>query len=171
MPQLTLSFDKGKKALSLSPEKPRTASSRVGRSASRAAAYYNSGEGNLWKLHHQEEDSAAASKKRASDQAEGKGVIMHDGNEMEKDENVIGEREDEPENVNVGGEAGEGSGGTGKMELKEGRAKGLPTNGKRRRSPEGGGVAGNESKKYKSNDGYEISEFLLLYLVLVLRSC
>lgn len=54
-------------------------------------------------------------------------------------------------------EAGDGPGGKGQSETKPGgRAKGAPSNKKRSRSPEGGGVAGNQNKKHKN--AYEISE-------------
>lgn len=53
-------------------------------------------------------------------------------------------------------EAGDGPGGKGESETKAGgRAKGAPSNKKRSRSPEGGGVAGNQNKKHKN--AYEIS--------------
>jgi hypothetical protein len=153
MPQLTLAFDKNSKSLGLSPEKP-----KANPHSSRAKAYYSTSENNLWKLHHQEEDMAASSKKRAAAQAEGKGVKMHNEDEFEKDENVVGEDANHPENVNVGGEAGEGPGGKGKEHVgKNGDPKGIPTNKKRSRSPEGGGVAGNKSKKHKNQNAYEIS--------------
>lgn len=83
---------------------------------------------------------AAASKSRAKAQAEGKKVPMHD---------------DDGDAV-LDGEAGDGEGGKGEGETSSGgRAKGIPTNKKRSRSPEGGGVAGRESKKHKN--AYEIS--------------
>ena len=88
---------------------------------------------------------AAASKSRAKAQAEGKKVPMHDENDMG--------------DAAFDREAGDGEGGKGKSEVKSDakggdRAKGAPSN-KRSRSPEGGGVAGRDSKK--SKNAYEIS--------------
>jgi hypothetical protein len=72
--------------------------------------------------------------------AEGKNVPMHD------DEG----------GTSFDQEAGDGEGGKGESETKAGgRAKGAPSNKKRSRSPEGGGVAGNQNKKHKN--AYEIS--------------
>lgn len=91
---------------------------------------------------------AAASKSRATAQAEGKKVPMHDENDMG--------------DAAFDREAGDGEGGKGKSEVKDGgRAKGVPTNKKRSRSPEGGGVAGRDSKK--SKNAYEISTPLFYY--------
>ena len=90
---------------------------------------------------------AAASKSRAEAQANGKKVPMHD-------ENEIGDEAFKRE-------AGDGEGGKGKSETTKAwdegeRAKGAPTNKKRSRSPEGGGVAGRDGKK--SKNAYEISK-------------
>ena len=148
MPQLTLSFDSPTKKLSLSPNKPKQSHLTISSKGQQP---------DLRRLHHEEEDMAAASKSRAKAQAEGKKVPMHDENDMG--------------DAAFDREAGDGEGGKGKSEVKdEGRAKGVPTNKKRSRSPEGGGVAGRDSKK--SKNAYEISSsppFLVLPRSLIVR--
>jgi hypothetical protein len=135
MPQLTLSFNSPNKQLSLSPNKPKQSHLTISSKGQQP---------DLRKLHHEEEDMAAGSKSRAAAQAEGKKVPMHDENDMG--------------DAAFDAEAGDGEGGKGKSEVKDsGRAKGVPTNKKRSRSPEGGGVAGRDSKK--SKNAYEISTF------------
>jgi len=136
MPQLTLSFNSPNKQLSLSPNKPKQSHLTISSKGQQP---------DLRKLHHEEEDMAAASKSRAKAQAEGKKVPMHDENDMG--------------DAAFDREAGYGPGGKGKSEVKSDakggdRAKGAPSN-KRSRSPEGGGVAGRDSKK--SKNAYEIS--------------
>jgi hypothetical protein len=136
MPQLTLSFNSPNKQLSLSPNKPKQSHLTISSKGQQP---------DLRKLHHEEEDMAAASKSRAKAQAEGKKVPMHDENDMG--------------DAAFDREAGDGEGGKGKSEVKSDgkggdRAKGAPSH-KRSRSPEGGGVAGRDSKK--SKNAYEIS--------------
>lgn len=137
MPQLTLSFDSPNRQLSISPQKPKPS----------ALSISNRGQQpDLRRLHHEEEDMAAANKSRAKAQAEGKTVPMHDD-----DGDAVFDRE-----------AGDGQGGKGEGETSNGeRAKGVPTNKKRSRSPEGGGVAGRDSKKHKN--AYEISALRLFF--------
>jgi hypothetical protein len=136
MPQLTLSFDTPNRQLSISPRKPKQSHLTISTKGQQP---------DLRRLHHEEEDMAAASKSRAKAQAEGKTVKMH---EEEEEGDAVFE-----------GEAGDGKGGKGKSEVKNenggDRAKGAPSK-KRSRSPEGGGVAGRDSKK--SKNAYEISE-------------
>ena len=135
MPQLTLSFNTPNRQLSLSPQKPKVS----------ALSISNKGQQpDLRRLHHEEEDMAAGSRSRAKAMAEGKTVPMND----------------DPEDAKFDQEAGDGEGGKGKREINSsGRAKGAPTNKKRSRSPEGGGVAGNQNKKHKN--AYEISMFTI----------
>lgn len=130
--QSTLSFDSPTRQLSISPQKPKPSHLTISNKGQQP---------DLRRLHHEEEDMAAASKSRAKAQAEGKSVPMHDeeGGEV------------------VDAEAGDGPGGKGASEVKGKRGKGIPTNNKRSRSPDGtGGVAGRDSKK--SKNAYEISE-------------
>jgi hypothetical protein len=134
MPQLTLSFDSPNRQLSISPNKPKQSHLTISTKGQQP---------DLLRLHHEEEDMAAGSKSRAAAMAEGKAVKMHDDADFD-------------------GEAGDGPGGKGKSETKKDsggggeRAKGAPSNKKRSRSPEGGGVAGRDSKK--SKNAYEISK-------------
>jgi hypothetical protein len=144
--QTTLSFDSPNRQLSISPQKPKPSHLTISTKGYQP---------DLRKLHHDEEDMAAASKSRAKAQAEGKKVPMHDENELGDEA--------------FARKAGDGEGGKGKSETTKAggegeRAKGAPSNKKRSRSPEGGGVAGRDGKK--SKNAYEISMSIRLdYLI------